>query len=109
MVLVTASTRKAATGVNGTKVHFAFNLPICKLGKKFCYRKLLAEELHKKCHLYKYLNSLMLDEVLVLQVIRRLNLPLQDIKAIPKVLEGISVIRRGDLLQLPPVQQQQKK
>ena len=38
-VLVIASTRKAATEVNATIVHSAFNLPICKPGKQFCYRR----------------------------------------------------------------------
>ena len=29
-ILVTVSTEKAATGINGNTVHFAFNLPVCK-------------------------------------------------------------------------------
>ena len=42
-----------------------FNLSICKLGKQFCYRKPSDKEFNKQCHLYKYLNTLMLDEVSV--------------------------------------------
>ena len=61
VVLVAGSTGKATTSINGTTVHFEFNLPIYKLEKQFCYRKSSDEELHRK-HLYKYLNILMLDE-----------------------------------------------
>ena len=49
----------------------------------------------------------MLDEVLMLgnKAFIHLNLSLQDIKAMPDVFGGISVILRSGLLQLSPVQQ----
>lgn len=49
-VLVTASTGKAATRINGITKHSAFNLPNCKLGKQFCSRNPSDEELNKKCY-----------------------------------------------------------
>ena len=36
---MTESTGKAAAGINGTTVHFVLNLPICKPGNQFSYRK----------------------------------------------------------------------
>ena len=86
VVLVTASTGKAATRINGITKHSAFNLTICKLGKQFCSRKPSDEELNEKRYWYKYLNTLMLVEVSVLdKTFEHLNLSLQDIKAMPNV------------------------
>ena len=56
----------------------------------------------KKCHLFKYLNAIMLHKVSMLgtKMFEYLNISLQDIKAMPKVFGGISLILSGDLLQL---------
>ena len=47
-------------------MHSAFNLPIFKPGNYFGYRKPSNEELHKRHHLCKYFDSLVVDEVSVL-------------------------------------------
>ena len=56
-ILVTASMGKVATGINGTKVHSVFNLPICKPGNKLYYRKPSHKELQKSII---YINVLLL-------------------------------------------------
>ena len=49
MVRVTSSTGKAVTGINGTTVHYAFDLPFSKRRKQFCFPVQPSdEELHKK-------------------------------------------------------------
>ena len=62
-VLVTASTGKAATGINGTTLHSSFRLPV-KSGYN-CYEnwKLSDEALHILRNKYKYLQVLLIDEI----------------------------------------------
>lgn len=43
------------------------------------------------------------------QTCEHFSLSFQDIKAMPKKFGGISVILSGDLIQLPPVQQQENR
>ena len=88
--------------MNGTTVYSAFNISVCKPGKQFCHRNHQMRSCMKKCHLFKYLNAIMLHRVSMLgtKMFEYLNISLQDIKAMPKVFGGISLILSGDLLQL---------
>ena len=107
-VLVTASTGKAATGINGITLHSAFNLPIKTPWKSFEYRKPSDEVLHLKRNKYKYLKVLLVDEISMIgnQTFEHLNLALQDVMQNKLLFGGVSVLLIGDLLQLPPVKQQ---
>ena len=102
-VLVTASTGKAATGINGTTMHSAFHLPV----KTFTYRKPRDEVLHEMRNKYKYLKVLVTDEISMTgdDTFKHLNLALQLIKENSLPFGGISVMTIGDFLQLPPVKQ----
>ena len=56
-VLVTASTRKAATGINVITLHSAFHLPVKSGLKSFEYKKPSDETLHTLGNKYQYLKS----------------------------------------------------
>ena len=54
-VLVTASTGKAATGINGITLHSAFHLPVKSGLKSYEYKKPSDETLHMLRNTYQYL------------------------------------------------------
>ena len=62
-VLVTASTGKAATGINGTTLHSEFHLTVNSGYKAFEYRKPSDETLHVMRNKYKYLKVLVTDQI----------------------------------------------
>ena len=104
-VLVTASTGKAATGVNGTTLHSAFHLPVNSGFKSFEYRKPSDEVLHVLRNKYQYLKVLIIDEISMIgrETFRHLNLALQATMQNSLPFGGVSVLAVGDFLQLPPV------
>ena len=62
-VFVTASTWKAATGINGVTLHSAFHLPV-KSGLKFYkYKEPNDKTLHMLRNKYHYLKVLIIDEI----------------------------------------------
>ena len=107
-VLVTASTGKAATGVNGTTLHSAFHLPIKTATRSFEYRKPRDEVLHEMRNKYKFLKVLLIDEISMIgnETFKHLNLALQLIKNNTLPFGGVCLMPIGDFLQLPPVKQQ---
>ena len=106
-VVVTASTGKAATGINGITLHSAFNLSIKKTGKEFQYVKPRDEILHEMKIKYEYLKLVLIDEISMIgnETFEQLNLALQHIKGNNLPFGGISLLVIGDFLQLPPVKQ----
>ena len=107
-VCVTASTGKAATNINGTTVHSAFQLPIRRAGRSFEYTKAGSERIHTLRNKYKFLKVLIVDEISMLgnETFNHLNLRLQDIMGNRFPFGGVSLLICGDLLQLQPVKQQ---
>ena len=106
-VLVTASTGKAATVINGTTLHSAFRLPVQTRNKSFEYRKPSDEGLHEMRNRYKYLKVLLIDEISMVgyDTFQHLNLALQLIKNNKLPFGGVCLMPIGDFLQLPPVKQ----
>ena len=97
-IMLTASTGKAATNINGLTVHKAFNLITDKLSR----RTLSALQLK-----YRYLKIIILDEISMIGfgTFKKLDLHLQDIMECHEPFGGISILAVGDFLQLPPVAQ----
>ena len=60
---MTASTGKVATGVNGTRLHSAFHLPVKSGLKSYKYKKSSGETLNMLRNKYQYLNILIIDEI----------------------------------------------
>ena len=106
-LLVTASTGKAATGINGTTLHSAFNLPVNSGYKSFEYRKPRDEILHMLRNKYQYLKVLVTDEISMIgrETFRHLDLALKAIMQNALPFGGVSLLVVGDFLQLPPVNQ----
>ena len=106
--LVTASTGKAATCINETTLHAAFQLPIKTRNRTFQYNKPKDETLHEMRSRYKYLKVLIIDEISMVgcETFQHLNLPMQLIMSSSSQFGSVSLIAMGDLLQLPPVNQQ---
>ena len=106
-VLVTASTGKAATCVNGTTLHSAFHLPIKNAYNQFGYVKPSDKTLHEMRNKYKYLKVLLIDEISMTgrDTFKYLDLTLQYIMQNSLQFGGVSLMVIGDLLQLPPVKQ----
>ena len=106
-VLVTASTGKAATNVNGITLHSAFNLPVKSALKSCGYQKPSDEILHKLCNKYQYLKVLIIDEISMTgrETFEDLDLALKNIKQNLLQFHGVSLLLVGDFLQLPPVNQ----
>ena len=106
-VVVTASTGKAATNVNGITLHSAFNLPV-KSGLKSCgYQKPSNKTLHKLRNKYQYLKVLIIDEISMIgrETFEDLDLALKNIRQNVLQLSGVSLLHVGDVLQYPPVNQ----
>ena len=105
-VLVTASTGKAATNINGTTLHSAFTLPLYGIG---CVRNvtLSHEQIHNYRLKYKYLKVVLIDEISMTGQLtfNDLNKRLQIIKDNELPFGGVSLLSIGDFLQLPPVKQ----
>ncbi|XP_060594477.1 uncharacterized protein LOC132748840 isoform X1 [Ruditapes philippinarum] len=81
-VLLTASTGKAATGINGTTLHSAFALPVkTKASKSSEYQKIGSERLNKMRSSYANLKLIIADEISMFgsQNLQNLHLALQDI------------------------------
>ena len=62
-VLVTASSGKAATGINGITLHSAFYLPVKSGLKSYNYKKPNDKALHMLRDKYQYLKVLIIDEI----------------------------------------------
>ena len=62
-VLVTASTGKAATGINGITLHSTFHLPVKSELKSYEYKKRSNETLHLLRNKYQDLKVLIIDEI----------------------------------------------
>ena len=105
--LVTASTGKAATNVNGITLYSPFNLPV-KSGLKLCgYQKPSDETLHKLRNKYQYLKVLITDEISMIrrETFEDLDLALKNIKQNLLQFGGVSLLLVGDFLQFPSVNQ----
>ena len=103
--MVTASTGKAATNIDGTTLHSAFQLPVreglCNCGK------LSNEKLHILQIKYQYLQILLIDEISMIgkETFNDLNKYLRQIKNTDLEFGGVSILLIGDFSQLPPVNQ----
>ncbi|XP_069125440.1 uncharacterized protein [Argopecten irradians] len=106
LVLLTASTGKAASNIQGTTLHSAFSLPVRQMSKLFEHRKPSAQKLNTLRSLYVNLKIIIIDEISMLgaRSLTHLSCALQDIFQLPNVpFGGISTLAVGDLLQLNPV------
>ena len=104
-VLVTASTGKAATGINGITLHSAFHLPV-KSGLKFYeYKKPSDETLHMFRNNYQYLKVLIIDEISMIgrETFGYSDLVLKAIMQNSSPFGRVSLLVARDFLQLPPV------
>ena len=106
-VLVTASTGKAATGINGITLHSAFHLPVKSGLKSHKYKKPSYETLQMLRNRYQYLKVLIIDEisVVVIETSGHLDLVLRAIMQNSSPFGGVSLLVVGDFLQLSPVNQ----
>ena len=106
-VLVTASTGKAATGINGITLHSAFHLPVKSGLKSHEYKKPSDETLHMLRNKYQYLKVLIIDEISMIgrETFGHLDLALKAIMQNLSPFGGVSLLVVGDFLQLPPVNQ----
>ena len=107
-ILMTASTGKAASNINGTTLHPAFSLPVKERSISFEFKSLSLEKLKTVRCKYVHLKVITADEISMFGVIslEHLHLTLQDIftgRESNKPFGGISVLAVGDLLQLNPV------
>ena len=110
-VLMTASTGKAASNINGMTVHSAFGLPVKRQGRDmdFSYKPPNQSRLNTiRCN-FTYLKVVIIDEILMLGCTtfqNHLSCALQEIFQIyNKPYGGVSILAVGDLLQLNPVGQ----
>ena len=106
-ILVTASTGKADTGINGITLHSAFHLPVKSGLKSFEYKKPSDETLHVLRNKYQYLRVLIIDEISMIgrESFGHLDLALKAIMQNPSPFGGVSLLVVGDFLKLPPVSQ----
>ncbi|XP_062618879.1 uncharacterized protein LOC134280486 [Saccostrea cucullata] len=107
-ILMTASTGKAASNINGTTLHSAFCLPVKEKSKLFEFKKLSLEKLNFLRSKYIHLKVIIADEISMFGAtsLEHLHLTLQDIftgRDSNNPFGGISVLAVGDLLQLNPV------
>ena len=63
---MTASSGKAATGINGITLHTAFDLPVKSGLKSYDYKKPNDKALHMSRDKYQYLKVLIIDEISVI-------------------------------------------
>ena len=106
-VFVTASTGKAATGINGITLHSAFHLPVRSGLKSKEYKKPSDETLHMLRNKYQYLKVLITDEISIIgrETFGHLDLVLKAIIQNLSPFGGVCLLVVGDFLQLPPVNQ----
>ncbi|XP_066916735.1 uncharacterized protein [Clytia hemisphaerica] len=107
-VLVTASTGKAASNIDGTTLHSAFKLPIYGKGAFFVKKKLNGDEMNVLRKRYNYLKVLFVDEISMVgdKSFDDLNRRLQEIKEnYVESFGGVSISLIGDFFQLVPVGQ----
>ena len=96
---MTASTGKAATGINGITLHSAFHLPVKSGLKSHKYKKPSDETLHMLRNKYQYLKVLIIDEI---PMILRESFGHLD-QALKAMMQNSSLF--GGVLQLLPVKQ----
>ena len=106
-VLVTASTGKAATGINDITLHSAFHLPVKSGLKSYEYKKSSDETLHILRNKCQYLKVLIIDEISMIgrETFGHLDLVLKAIIQNLSPFGGVSLLVVGDFLQLRPVNQ----
>ena len=97
-VLVTASTGKAATGINGITLHSAFHLPVKSGLKSHEYKKPSDKTLHMLRNKYQYLKVLIIDERLMIgrEIFGHLDLALKAIIHNSSPFGGVSLLVVGD-------------
>ena len=105
--LVTASTDKAATSINGITLHSAFHLLVKSGLKSFEYKKPIDETLYMVKIKYQYLKVLIIDEISIIgrETFGHLHLALKAVMQNSSKFGGRSLLFVGDILQLPPVNQ----
>ena len=106
-VLVTASTGKAATVINGITSHSAFHPPVKSGLKSYEYEKPSDETFHMLRKKYQYLKVLIIDEISMIgrETFGHLDLALKAIMQNSSPFGGVSLLVVGDFLQFPPVNQ----
>ena len=94
LVLVTASTGKAVTGINGITLHSAFYLPVKSGLKFFEYKKPSGETLHMLRKKYQYLKVLIIDKISVIgrETFGHLDLTLKAIMRNLLPFDGVSLL-----------------
>ena len=99
---MTASTGKAATGINDITLHSAFHLPVKSGLKSYEYKKLSDETLHMFKNKYQYLKVLIIDEISVIgrETFGHLDLALKAVMQNSSPFSGVSLLVVGDFLQL---------
>ena len=105
-VVITASTGKAVSNINGTTLHSTFSLPVRE--GSFNQGKLGNERTHELQIKYKHLKLLLIDEISMIgkETFEDLNKNLQKIMNCCNVnFGGVSVLLIGDFCQLPLVKQ----
>ena len=100
-IMLTASTGKVTTNINGLTLHKAFNLNTDN-ARPISRRTLSALQLK-----YRYLKIIILDEISMIGfgIFKQLDFNLQDIMECHEPFGGISILAVGDFLQLPPAAQ----
>ena len=101
-VLMTASTGKAASNINGTTLHSAFALPVKNKGERSVYKKPSIERLNTLRSKYINLKVIIADEISMFggSSLDNLNSVLQDIFQDKREFAGKSILAVGDLMQL---------
>ena len=106
-IVVTASTGKAASHINGLTLHSAFHLQVNgNFQKNADFRPPSKELLQRLWNKYQYLKLIVVDEISMVgerTFNEYLNNTLQLIKRNKEPFGGVSIIASGDFLQLPPV------
>ena len=97
-VLVTASTSKVATDINGIALHSAFQLPLKSGLKSYDYKKPSDETLyHMLRNKYQYWKVLIIDEISMIgrETFRHLDLVLKAIVQNSSPFGGVSLVVVG--------------
>uniref|UniRef100_A0A1X7V9Z2 ATP-dependent DNA helicase n=1 Tax=Amphimedon queenslandica TaxID=400682 RepID=A0A1X7V9Z2_AMPQE len=102
-----APTGVAAFNIGGLTIHWALNLPV-EHGNATTYRKQGAERLKELRQSWKYVNTIIIDEISIFSYLTMsfIHKKLTEIKGTDDtevLFEGLNVIAVGDFSQLPPV------